>query len=87
MKISALLSRAKGRDFYDTMFLLSQTAPDYAFLKGKTGIGSLPELKQAVNGLMSRTNMISKAKDFEHPLFNSRNSAKILRFADFIDSL
>lgn len=87
MKISAMLSRAKGRDFYDTMFLLSQTAPDYAFLKSKTGIGSPAELKQAVNELMSRTNMVSKAKDFEHLLFNSRNSARILRFAEFINSL
>lgn len=35
MKLSALLSRAKGRDFYDTMFLMSQTTPDYAFLKAR----------------------------------------------------
>lgn len=40
-----------------------------------------------MNELMSRTNMALKAKDFEHLLFNSRNSVKILRFADFIDSL
>lgn len=38
MKLSALLSRAKGRDFYDTMFLLAVTDPDYAFLKYMTKI-------------------------------------------------
>lgn len=32
MKISAMLARGKGRDFYDVMFLLSQTNPDYSFL-------------------------------------------------------
>jgi len=32
MKLSALVTRAKGRDFYDAMFLLSQTQPDYEFL-------------------------------------------------------
>lgn len=30
MKISALLSRQKGRDFYDVMFLLGQTGPNYS---------------------------------------------------------
>jgi predicted nucleotidyltransferase component of viral defense system len=48
MKISALLSRQKGRDFYDVMFLLAQTAPDYAFLTARCGIRNLPELKSAV---------------------------------------
>ncbi|MEA3444361.1 MAG: nucleotidyl transferase AbiEii/AbiGii toxin family protein [Bacteroidota bacterium] len=28
MKVSAMLDRKKGRDFYDAMFLLSQTMPD-----------------------------------------------------------
>ncbi|HNY44861.1 MAG TPA: nucleotidyl transferase AbiEii/AbiGii toxin family protein, partial [Bacteroidales bacterium] len=37
MKISALLSRAKGRDFYDIMFLLSQTNPNYDYLAQKQG--------------------------------------------------
>jgi hypothetical protein len=32
MKIAAMLSRAKGRDFYDAMILLAQTQPDYDFL-------------------------------------------------------
>jgi predicted nucleotidyltransferase component of viral defense system len=31
MKLSALLSRAKGRDFYDALFLLSQTNPNIRF--------------------------------------------------------
>ncbi len=33
MKIAALLSRKKGRDFYDAMFLLSKTNPDNYNLK------------------------------------------------------
>jgi len=31
MKLSAMLSRQKGRDFYDAMFLLAQAKPDYHF--------------------------------------------------------
>jgi predicted nucleotidyltransferase component of viral defense system len=41
MKISALLSRQKGRDFYDTMFLLGQTPPDYEFLSQR-GFSKIP---------------------------------------------
>lgn len=64
----------------DERFLIKIEAQDQ-------GIGSLPELKQSVNELMSRINIESKSKDFEHLLFNSRNSTKILRFAEFINSL
>ena len=45
MKLSALLSRQKGRDFYDAMFLLSQTKPSYSFLSLKLGIHNLTELR------------------------------------------
>ena len=45
MKISAMLSRRKGRDFYDAMFLLAQTQPDYSFLAEKLNIHNLEELK------------------------------------------
>lgn len=38
MKIAAMLSRSKGRDFYDVMFLLAQAQPDYSFLAEKVNI-------------------------------------------------
>lgn len=87
MKLSALLSRGKGRDFYDAMFLLSRTEPDYSFLKERSGIGSKDELKIAVSKMLTNTDLNSKSKDFEHLLFNSTNSSKILRFGEFVDSL
>ena len=43
MKLSALLSRQKGRDFYDAMFLLGQTSPTYSYLSLKYGIKNLPK--------------------------------------------
>lgn len=87
MKVSALLSRAKGRDFYDSMFLLSQVMPDFIFLKKRAGIGSIDELKAAIGDILARTDLASKSKDFEHLLFNSTNCSKILRFKEFVDSL
>lgn len=85
MKLSALLSRGKGRDFYDTMFLFDRTAPDYAFLEKRAGIGTPAKLKEALHDIISRTDLSMKKKDFEHLLFNKINSEKILRFPEFIN--
>lgn len=87
MKIAALLSRAKGRDFYDAMFLLSITQPDYDFLSERSGINNLAELKIAISELLNKTDLRKKRKDFEHLLFDKSASSKILLFRDFIDSL
>src|SRR5690554_3710324 len=87
MKIAAMLARAKGRDFYDLMFLLAQSKPDYKFLSKRCGIHNLQEFKHAVNELLKTIDLKKKQKDFEHLLFNKANSEKILRFGDFVDSL
>ena len=87
MKIAAMLARAKGRDFYDLMFLLSQAKPDYDFLSRRCGIHNLQEFKQATIQLLKTVDLKKKQKDFEHLLFNKVNSEKILRFGEFVDSL
>ena len=87
MKISALLSRQKGRDFYDTMFLLGQTNPDWTFLSARCGVNNLTELKGAVKEMLTHINLQQKSKDFEHLLFQQRNSKRILSFDSFIESL
>jgi len=87
MKLSALLTCSKGRDFYDTMFLMAQTEPDYEFFLRRHGIGSLTELKTAITELLPKIDLNVKKKDFEHLLFTSQNSNKILRFPQFIESL
>lgn len=85
MKLSALLSRAKGRDFYDTMFLMQQTSPSYEFLSARVGIGSREELKDAIFDKLGSTDLSVKKRDFEHLLFNSDAGEKILMFKEFID--
>jgi len=87
MKIAAMLARAKGRDFYDLMFLLSQTKPDYDFLSKRCGISNFQEFKEATNKILATVDLKKKQKDFEHLLFNKANSEKILRFGDFVNSL
>lgn len=87
MKLAALLARSKGRDFYDAMFLLSRTAPDFDFLKARCGIGSSEELKTAVRKMLETTDLNVKKRDFEHLLFDRRNADKILRFGEFIRTM
>ena len=84
MKLSALLTRAKGRDFYDTIFLWQRTEPDYGFLRSRSGIGSREELRQALDELLSRIDLNQKRRDFEHLLFNGLRSEQILHFDEFV---
>lgn len=87
MKISAMLTRMKGRDFYDVMFLLGFTAPDYKILYQRFGIKGLVELKWYIGNMLESVDLNRKKRDFEHLLFNPGNSSRILRFAGFIDEL
>jgi len=87
MKVAAMLNRQKGRDFYDAMFLLSQTLPDFKFLSERCGISSLDELKRAAEKLFNTVDLKNKMRDFEHLLFNKNNTARILRAPDFFKTL
>lgn len=87
MKLSALLTRQKGRDFYDAMFLLGQVEPDYFYLAEKKGIHNKEELKSALTETTETTDLKKKYRDFEHLLFNKANAEKVLRFAEFVKEL
>lgn len=83
MKISAMLQRQKGRDFYDVMFLLGQTAPDYSFLSSKHSIDGPEDLKEAVDKILETVDLRKKSRDFEHLVYNKDNSNRIMRVAEF----
>ena len=85
MKLSALLARTKGRDFYDCMFLMQQTQPSYEFLSARIGINDAEQLKVAIKDKLATVDMNVKKRDFEHLLFNTHSADKILHFSDFIE--
>lgn len=87
MKISAMIDRKKGRDFYDAMFLLSQTLPDFGFLEDKLGISNLEMLKNQAAIVFQSIDLRHKMKDFEHLLFNKDNSNRILHTPAFFNEL
>jgi predicted nucleotidyltransferase component of viral defense system len=87
MKLSALLARQKGRDFYDVMFLLGLTSPDYVYLSAKRNIANKEDLKRALIETVNKIDLNKKYRDFEHLLFDKANAAKILRFNEFVKEL
>lgn len=84
MKFSAILSRAKGRDFYDALFLLSKTKPDMDFLAARNGISSLDDLKAKVEDRLATVDLNQKKRDFAHLLFNESKAGIILQFPQVV---
>ena len=87
MKFCAIMSRQKGRDFYDAIFLLSKTKPNMDFLKARTGISSMEELKATVAEKLREVDMEMKCRDFVHLLFNERNADRIRQFPEVVAAL
>lgn len=87
MKFSAILARQKGRDFYDAIFLLSKTHPNVDFLRARTGISSIDELKAAVSERLQDVDLSQKKRDFVHLLFNATNADRVLHFAEVVEAL
>lgn len=88
MKLSALLTRAKGRDFYDAMFLLQRTKPDFGFLSvSHPGIHDIGSLKAALLEKTSSVNLELKRRDVEHLLFRHEKADMILSFPRFVETL
>jgi len=85
-KINAIFTRkrAKGRDFYDVVFLLSFTKPNYQFLTQKWGIENGEGLRAKLMEMASRLDFKDLARDVEPFLFNPSDSKKVELFADFI---
>ena len=85
-KINAALTRkrAKGRDFYDIVFLLSFTKPNYEFLLQKLGIGDAERLRAKLVQISNKLNFTELARDIGPFLFNQGDSKKVELFLDFI---
>ena len=88
MKLSALLTRAKGRDFYDAIFLLQRTEPDYSFFaESHPEITDLASLKAALKAKSESVDLELKRRDVAHLLFHHERADLVPRFPAFVDSL
>jgi predicted nucleotidyltransferase component of viral defense system len=86
-KFYAIINRErnKGRDFYDTIFLLSMIdKPDYNYLELKLNIRNATELKEALLARCSKIDMKEMGKDVQPFLFDPADVKKVLAFEDYI---
>lgn len=77
-------SRAKGRDFFDTVFLLGLFRPNYEYLKLKIGIDNGADLKKKLLAEAEKMDLAALAKDVEPFLFAPSDSKKVILFWEYI---
>ena len=85
-KIYASLNRkrAKGRDFFDMLFLMSKKIkPNYDYLQQKIGISNSKDLKEKLLQEYSKLDFQDLYQDVKPFLFNP-NDQKMLQFVRFI---
>lgn len=86
-KFYAILNRkrAKGRDFFDVVFLLGKgIKPNYEYLKVKVNIGSPESLKEKVLARCQELNMTEISEDVAPFLFHADDSKKVRLFMEYL---
>jgi predicted nucleotidyltransferase component of viral defense system len=88
-KIYAALNRdrAKGRDFFDIVFLFPQTKPNYEYLEKKLDIKNGKELKETLLAKTVDFDFNDLANDVEPYLINPKDKKKVQLFREYITSL
>ena len=76
--------RAKGRDYYDVVFLFSKNLkPDYRFLDLKMSAGSPGLLRQAIFDLLGQVDLEALASEVRPFLFNPDDDRRVRYFREF----
>jgi len=88
-KIFAIFNRKamKGRDFFDTVFLLARTKPNYDYLRLKLQIKNWKELKTRLLSLEQEVDFNALAEDVESFLFNPADAKKVTLFVEYIKGI
>ena len=85
-KICASLNRKRvqGRDFYDVVFLLSLTQPNYEYLKQKIGVDSPIALRSMLGKACTELDFHALALDVQQFLFKPEDKRKVEQFPEYI---
>jgi predicted nucleotidyltransferase component of viral defense system len=76
--------RAKGRDFYDAVYLFGKTTPNYEYLKMKISIHTPAELKQRLLEVCENVSLEELAEDVKPFLFQAKDARKVELFDQYI---
>jgi len=87
MKFNAVFNRKRtqGRDFFDIVFLLAKTKPNYDFLRKMLNIENSKELKKELILKCKKLDFKKLAKDLEPLVFNAKEVNRIVLFKEFIE--
>lgn len=87
-KILAMTGRkqAKGRDFFDAVFLLGKTKPNYLFLEKRLQISTPTDLKKHLLDLCQKLDFQALAADVQPFLFNPADVRRVSAFPDFLQN-
>lgn len=85
-KVFASLNRkrAKGRDFFDIVFLLSFAKPNYEYLKLKIGVDTAEELRARMIETSRELDFRELARDVQPFLFNSSDAKRVEKYPEYI---
>ena len=88
-KVCAITGRKqpKGRDFFDTVFLLGRTKPNYPFLAQKLDIETPDALRQHLITVCSTFDFDALAQDVQPFLFNPSDIKRVLLFKEYIKTV
>ncbi len=88
-KIYAALNRtrAKGRDFFDIIFLIPKTKPNYAYLEAKLNITDAETLKKRLLEETAHLDFTELANDIKPFLINPEESKRVTLFQDYIQTV
>lgn len=75
--------RAKGRDFFDIVFLLSLATPNYPYLQKKIGVGTPDDVRKKFLESIADLDFAALGRDVQPFLFNSADVRKVERFREF----
>ena len=78
--------RPKGRDFFDVVFLMGKTRPNYAFLDWKIQLSTPEQVKQRLLAVCEKIDFQEMARDVEPFLFNSEDVRRVQLFPDYVRS-
>lgn len=80
-------SRAKGRDYYDILFLLQNTKPDMGFLASKFGTSDWSAVKDIILEKINDVDLESMRRDVQPFLISMEEGERVLLFREYLKQL
>ena len=79
--------RSKGRDFFDVVYLMGKTEPDYKFLKKRLNIRTKKELINVLTKKSDTLDFKRLAQDIEPFLFDPAQKDRVVNFRNWLETI